>query len=311
MGRLLSRAEDRVARYLREREHNARERAANWLLRGVHIREARFGRDSLSLTDKVHADSTATATALGDLAPDVTSGRWSQYRAGAARTLVDSGDPLGSGGPVDSQYQHFYGFMCGVAGGIAGLAAIGNPGTSGTVGAEGDSVGVYTRLTTAAGAGSVEGATGPATGGETQTRYNPTFVVYLKTGSDITNYRIHVYCAISNPGNSDNLNQGFGIRYSTTAPDGGWVGETTDAVLGRTISAAIAAVAINTRYKLKMVVQGGGTSIDFTVDDGAVTTIAATLPTTNTTLNYGCQVSIPAAGARYFSLSRGYLTHPN
>lgn len=72
-----------------------RQRIVDWLLRDVHVRSLLSGERSLVHTDKINATSTAAATALGDLACNVVSGRWSQFRSGASRDLLDTLDSQG------------------------------------------------------------------------------------------------------------------------------------------------------------------------------------------------------------------------
>lgn len=109
--------------------------------------------------------------------------------------------------------------------------------------------------------------------------HNPTIVVRLRTGTDLSAIRIWVGFKTNAFTDSDTMStRGVAFRYSTVAADTGWMAVAFD---GTTQSAAalVAAIAANTIYILKIVITGGGTNAAFSVNGGTVVNVATNIPT--------------------------------
>jgi len=64
-----------------------KEQFVNWLLRGVHLREVRFGDHTVTVTDRVTMTTVAPAVA-GEIGMDTTTGRPQAYVGGTAKALA-------------------------------------------------------------------------------------------------------------------------------------------------------------------------------------------------------------------------------
>lgn len=74
-----------------------RQRIAQWLLRGVHLPEVHFGKESITCSpagvgDVVRWSATQLAVAAGDIGMDVATGRPSVFVGGVATPLATSTD---------------------------------------------------------------------------------------------------------------------------------------------------------------------------------------------------------------------------
>ena len=120
----------------------------------------------------------------------------------------------------------------------------------------------------------------------------PRCEAYIRTGSDITNIRINFYVSnaaafISNADNQAAL-KGVGIRYSSAADSGNWVGWTSDGTT-QTTSSAIAAIAASTVYKLTINVTATN-SVSLSVNDGTAQTLTIGAGALGTAMLMQCQV---------------------
>lgn len=121
-----------------------------------------------------------------------------------------------------------------------------------------------------------------------RTGYDPVFEAVIKTGADITNYRIFVGIisqAVTNV--DDHAGAGaslVGFVYSTVRGDAGWMGLCADGATQTLSSGAVAAIAAATVYHLRIRVDSGSGIAYFSVDDGTEVAISATLPATTTEL---------------------------
>ncbi|MEO8609541.1 MAG: hypothetical protein ABI690_16740 [Chloroflexota bacterium] len=133
--------------------------------------------------------------------------------------------------------------------------------------------------------------------------YDPTFIAVIRTGADITNLRLFVGLFATAPTNADNPpNNSICFRYSAPAADGGWRGVSRDAA-AQTVSAQIGSnLAANTKYTLKFRKQGS--TVYFSVDNGAETAISTNLPADATDLGVGVRVIATAAAIKNLKLSR-------
>lgn len=74
-----------------------RQRIANWLLRGVHLPEVHFGKNSITCSpagvgDVIRWSATKLAVAIGDIGMDVATGRPSVFVGGVATPLATTTD---------------------------------------------------------------------------------------------------------------------------------------------------------------------------------------------------------------------------
>lgn len=162
----------------------------------------------------------------------------------------------------------------------------------------------YGIMTSAASGGATAGIEG---GGGQQMGFEPRqtgrLTLWMRTGADITNVRywMGMYGSGDAAPNSDTSGSHFaGFRYSSVAPDAGWVG-VTRAAAGQTVSSTIAPIAADTAYKLEITFTA--TQFSFAVNSGSPQINTLTLPTM--TLENYVRFYIVASGASarswYFS----------
>ena len=189
----------------------------------------------------------------------------------------------------------FYGINIG-----AGITAAG----TNAVLSEADFVG--RRFTTAATTGTTAGFNTLSKLAETL--LDPIFWCRVRTGSSITNVRIWVGIATQNLGNQDSVATSHiaAFRYSTVAGDGGWVGVTQAASAAFTVTGTVAAIAADTEYLLRIRVTGDGTSISFSVDDGAEQTSTTDLPDTASNVLAVVKIATQENAAKYIDFASLY-----
>src|SRR5215203_1085445 len=121
------------------------------------------------------------------------------------------------------------------------------------------------------------------------------FKTRIRTGPDILAVRYWICfpetfgAGIGNTG----VNNGIvGVRYSTSVPDGGWVGFTQTTGAGGTSGATgtICPIAANTDYDIEIQIAVGGLSVNFLINGFSATlAVGANLPPTTATLIAGIQ----------------------
>lgn len=133
--------------------------------------------------------------------------------------------------------------------------------------------------------------------------FDVTFI--LHTGSDITNVRYWFGIAAARA-NSDDIGTRFiGFRYSTNVPDGGWVGVTNDGSNQSVTATAVAAIASDTRYKLRVRWDGSATA-SFSVNGGTELSLTTTLPSGTTRVGVVADITTLAAAAKTVNFQRAY-----
>lgn len=79
-----------------------REKFANWLLRDVHLRNVKFGENSVTMDTLITMDSQ-NPTAMGEIGMDTTTGRPSFWDGSQARPVAHTGEA--GGGPPGTWTQ--------------------------------------------------------------------------------------------------------------------------------------------------------------------------------------------------------------
>lgn len=114
------------------------------------------------------------------------------------------------------------------------------------------------------------------------------------TGSDIASLRFWFGMSTAVIGDADTIgltNGAIMFRYSTPAADGGWVGFTSDAGGGSSVTATVAAIAASTIYSLRIrFVRQGTPTVYFSVNDGTEISTTTRIPPTG-------KLSFPIFGA--------------
>jgi len=139
--------------------------------------------------------------------------------------------------------------------------------------------------------------------------HNPTFIINVRTGSDITNLRLNVGLldGAASPSNSDTYTKKLAMfRYSTAVPDAGWIGVTSDAANTLTTT-SLGAVAASTIYLLKVVVASSGTSVTFSVNGGTAQTLTPAAAIQGTQMQFFLSAWTLAAAAKIQDTSAFYI----
>jgi hypothetical protein len=236
---------------------------------------------------------------------------WRGDATWAAPATGSSGEPI-----WDYVNQRFYWWS---AQGGSATVATGINCTAGNIGSisaipVADSTDVtfdYLTCTTSSSSGAASGIS-LGSNGTTMPVMDGTYIWRIKTGSDITSYKLWLALGAGNAGpNLDTFtNQNVaGFRYSTHVPDGGFVGYTQTIGVGNanSVTSTVLAIAADTEYVCKMVISGGGTVFTFSVNGSATQTISGggtNLPATTTGLAMAAQVETLTTAARTFKISR-------
>lgn len=169
-----------------------------------------------------------------------------------------------------------------------------------------DSLSAWTRYTTAA------GSAGSAAGFRITADWNrldhlPTLKAYLRTGTSLTGVRYWIVltnqtAAITNA-DDQHLIKGVGIRYSSAADSGNWVGWTADGTTQAT-SAAITPIAVSTLYPI--IIQLTST-VSMTITIGNATlTMAVPAGALATNMRPAIQLTTTDANAKFFDQTAIY-----
>jgi 3D (Asp-Asp-Asp) domain-containing protein len=241
-------------------------------------------------------------------------GEWKSLSIGAANTILtsDSGLPAWA---APAQQNDYMGLVEQAQWAILGRSVvvgvgIVNPTISGTSTAIHFADSSYARQTSGAVAGNSAAIIG-SLAGSIQIQHDPIFTVVMRTDASITGARFFFGLTGSNFSNADEpggISEFIAFRYSTVVPDAGWVGLTRD---GTTPSATaqVAAIASDTRYKLKIRVTGSGTSVYFSVNDGTEVLKTTNLPALTSSLFPWLGVFNTAGVARIWYLSRAHCRY--
>lgn len=116
--------------------------------------------------------------------------------------------------------------------------------------------------------------------------------------SAVTSVRYTYYICTGDP-SGDNLGgtKGFGFRFSTNASDPGWVGVNGDGTTQH-VTGNLASVSSNTIYTLRM--RRVGTTVYYSVNDGAETSVTSNLPSSGTAGEISMYVSALSASVRAY-----------
>jgi hypothetical protein len=111
---------------------------------------------------------------------------------------------------------------------------------------------------------------------------DPTFECIVRT-NNVLNSRLWIGMSVGGMGSGDtSAAQCMAFRYSTNVPDPGWVGVTNDGT--QSVTAQVAAIADNTRYKLR--IRKSGSTVYFSVNDGTEVSATADIPSGTTQMGY-------------------------
>jgi hypothetical protein len=164
-----------------------------------------------------------------------------------------------------------------------------------------DAVSAWRPYTSGAAAGNSTGNTGAAF---TRTAHEPTWEMYMETGSDITGVRYWMGLSSAAQTNVDTHGGScVSFRYSTVAGDGGWIGVARDGST-QEVTGTVAAIALSTAYRLKIRVVAGVAY--FSVDGGTELSLSTNLPGA-TNLLVSNLIFTTAGGARSWRMSRYYI----
>lgn len=141
--------------------------------------------------------------------------------------------------------------------------------------------------------------------------HNPVFEAIIRTGPDITNSRFWIGLFQQAPTNADTLaasTAAYTFRYSSVAADGGWMAVCNDGT-NQSVASLVAAIALSTRYKLRIRVDSVAANVYFSVNDGAEVSVVTNLPGSSvdlgafvgviTTTNSAKAIAIARYGCRY------------
>lgn len=145
----------------------------------------------------------------------------------------------------------------------------------------------------------------------TRRSYNPRFDCLIRTAAaaaDLANIRIWVGFFSANPPNADALGtiSALAFRYSTVAPDAGWVAVASNGSTQFTSSPLTSLLTPDTRYLLSIEVNHAAGSAKFTVnnDSAQSTTITSSLPAATTDLGVAVLLITTNAATKNFRISR-------
>lgn len=180
---------------------------------------------------------------------------------------------------------------------------------NGTPTASNDTDSTYTNWASGAVIGNAAGVVA-ATFNHVRRQHNPRFTVLVRTvaAGDIANIRWHIGLCSAAPSNVDTLVgvcSYAGFRFNTVAGDAGWTPVTCDNAtqnVGSMVSGGTIAAA--TRYLLVMEINDADGTVDFSVNNGPVSTLSANLPAATTELGYSVTIFTTAAAAKNFKFSR-------
>lgn len=187
--------------------------------------------------------------------------------------------------------------------------SIAAPTASGTLTASLQADSAYVNAASAATAGAVAGLV-TATFNLTRCAYNPRFDCLISTAAaaDLANIRIWIGLFSAAPPNADALGSvsALAFRYSTVAPDDGWVAVASGASTQFTSSPLSGLLTPDTRYLLSIEVNAAAGSATFTINNNSAqaTTITSSLPAATTNLGVAVHCITTVAAAKNFRISR-------
>lgn len=147
-----------------------------------------------------------------------------------------------------------------------------------------------------------------------RTKWNPSLEMDVYTDASTITGAMYMFCLYGGstpPVSATGTNAHYICFRYVDGTDANWKGVVCDGTLAnQTVTDLSSAIAANTRYRLKFVVSGAGTSVQFFVNGTAVGAAATShLPDTNTDIGVWLEaVNLVGGGgtARAFSLSRLY-----
>ena len=163
------------------------------------------------------------------------------------------------------------------------------------------------RLNTSAVSGNGAGITG--SGAITMPQCDPTWTYIFQSGASVAAVRIWIVLSTGVTSDADELGaiNYMGFRFSTVAGDAGWLGVTKDGATQALTAALGAAVTADTLYKLKL--RKSGSSVFFSVNDGAETEHTSNLPTATSQLTWRGFVYTQAAAVKSHVFFQEHLKH--
>jgi len=140
------------------------------------------------------------------------------------------------------------------------------------------------------------------------------FECFVKTPATITTLRYWIGLTSEDVTNVDSLvataTEFVGFRFSTVAPDTGWVPITCDGTT-QNAAAAIGTVAANTAYYLKIRLPSANNTAFFSVNGGAETEVQVNLPIATTDLGFCVRCITTSAAIRELYFNRLVVDYDN
>lgn len=151
--------------------------------------------------------------------------------------------------------------------------------------------------------GSLSGASGAWRGWE----YDFDFVFHIRIGASVADVRFWVGLSTAGVSDVDTIGSGANgaimFRFSTTVPDTGWVGYSSNAA-GNSVTAQVNAIAANTGYRLRIrFVRSGTPTIYYSVNDGTEISKTTNVPATAINSFYLIGMTAKAAAVKTMGYS--------
>jgi hypothetical protein len=204
-------------------------------------------------------------------------------------------------------YRNFLMFKAAAAT-FEGVGVI-NPTVAGTASASNDTDSTYVNINTGAVAGTLAGFI--TTFNLVRRQYNPILEMIVRTGADLAALRLWLGLTSVAITSVDTIAAGTSVaafRYSTAAPDSGWVGVTNNGST-QSVTPVIASIAATTRYLLRLRIDSNAGIAYFSVNDGSEVSLNTNLPAPTTDLGVMMRVIPLVASGRDLKISRVVLSY--
>lgn len=278
------------------------------LVRGVPIfvcacGSMRFGSNTVTLDgvlDLIRWTTSGTPVSAGEVGMDLATGRPTAFIGNASRALGVRDESFAPGTSRSWIVQQ-----------NGGLTTINNAGfttaptATGTASVLNTTISQFISYLSGAIAGNEAGWVSSAFS-QTQLAFRPTIQMTVRIGTTITNIRHWFGLFSATPATaSDPVIHGMGFRYDTGV-DGTafWRCWTNDGVAGGTVTTTTVAFTADTTYRLMIVVDAGGASIRFYIDDVLVATHVADLPAVAQNLGHVERITTLDAVAKSVGISK-------
>ncbi len=140
-------------------------------------------------------------------------------------------------------------------------------------------------------------------GGFPRPAYNPVYESIIKTGSDITNQILWIGLQNGVTNGNTMANSAINFRFSTTAPDTGWVPVMNNGGT-QTEGTAIGTVQASTAYKLRIRVDHANSRAFYSVNDSAEQMLNTNYPSAATDMSAIAYIAAQGGASRDLAFSR-------